>query len=233
MDSKTDIIPWELLRMKMTWEQLGPINHKRILDFGSGTGMTADHFAKNNEVIAIEPNNKMFQDRFVENEYSQIIGDSKYLSNFEDESFDVIFCHNVLEYVENRKEILKEFSRLLKKNGYLSVTKHNRAGRIIQMVVLANNFEHANELLAGENGNAEKFGTVHFYEDMELIKWCNDFVIERVQGLRTFWALQQNQEIQKDLKWQEQMLEIESKVSGLEEFKAIASFHHVILRKNN
>lgn len=46
-----------------------------------------------------------------------------------------------------------------------------------------------------------------------------------------FWDLQQNQEIQKDKKWQEQMLKMELKVNELEEYKAIASFHHVILRK--
>lgn len=49
--------------------------------------------------------------------------------------------------------------------------------------------------------------------------------------MRTFWDLQQNQEIQKYKEWQEQMLKMELKVSELEEYKVIASFHHVILRK--
>lgn len=43
--------------------------------------------------------------------------------------------------------------------------------------------------------------------------------------------MQQNQEVQNDKTWQEKMLEMELKVSELEEYKAIASFHHVILRK--
>ena len=55
--------------------------------------------------------------------------------------------------------------------------------------------------------------------------------LEKILGIRTFWDLQQNQEIQEDKAWQEQMLEIELKVSDLEEYKSIASFHHVILRK--
>ena len=49
--------------------------------------------------------------------------------------------------------------------------------------------------------------------------------------MRAFWDLQQNQEIQKNNAWQEKMLKMELKVSELEEYKAIASFHHVILRK--
>jgi ubiquinone/menaquinone biosynthesis C-methylase UbiE len=73
----------------------------------------------------------------------KIKGDVKELRNFADESFDVILCHNVLEYATEREEILK----------------HNKPGRVMQM------------------------------------------------------------------------LEIELKVSEIEEYKAIASFHHVIFRK--
>jgi cyclopropane fatty-acyl-phospholipid synthase-like methyltransferase len=45
MDYKS-IAPWELLQKKMVWEHLKFIRNKRVLDFGSGTGMTANHFAK-------------------------------------------------------------------------------------------------------------------------------------------------------------------------------------------
>jgi S-adenosylmethionine-dependent methyltransferase len=225
------IAPWELLQKKMIWEQLKSIHNKKILDFGSGNGMTADHFALDNEVIAIEPDEKMLQDRFTENDYMQINGDRKELKNFEDESFDVILCHNVFEYVYEREEIIKEFSRILKKSGYLSVLKHNKAGRVMQMVVLLNNFEHANELLSGNNGHAQQFGIINYYEDKEILEWSDKFELERILGMRTFWDLQQNQEIQKDKTWQEQMLKIELQVSELEEYKSIASFHHVILRK--
>lgn len=223
--------PWELLQKKMTWEQLKFIHNKKVLDFGSGNGMTADHFAVDNEVTAIEPSEKMLEDRFKENDYIQIKGDMRELKNFEDESFDVILCHNVFEYTDERKEILKEFSRLLKKNGYLSILKHNRVGRVMQMTVLLNNFEHASELLEGKNGHAEKFGSINYYEDKELIEWADKFELEKILGIRTFWDLQQNQEIHKDKAWQENMLEIELKVSDLEEFKAISFFHHVILCK--
>ena len=101
----------------------------------------------------------------------------------------------------------------------------------MQMVVLLNNFEHANELLSGKNGHAQQFGIINYYEDEEILEWSDKFKSEKILGMRTFWDLQQNQEIQKDKTWQEQMLKMELKVSELEEYKAIASFHHVILRK--
>jgi S-adenosylmethionine-dependent methyltransferase len=226
-----NIVPWELLQKKMVWEQLKFIHDKKVLDFGSGNGITADHFAIDNEVIAIEPDERMLQDRFTENDYKQIKGDVKELKNFEDESFDVILCHNVFEYADEREDIIKEFSRILNTEGYLSILKHNKAGRIMQMVVLLNNFEHANELLEGKNGHAQQFGTINYYQDTEILKWSDKFMIEKILGLRTFWDLQQIQEIHNDKIWQEKMLEMELKVSELEEYKAIASFHHVILRK--
>ncbi len=99
------------------------------------------------------------------------------------------------------------------------------------MVVLLNNFAHAEELLAGKNGYAQQFGAIQYYEDHELLEWSHAFEVERVFGIRTFWDLQQNQEVHKDKAWQQKMLDIELKVSEIEEYRAIASFHHVILRK--
>lgn len=144
---------------------------------------------------------------------------------------DMILCHNVFEYAEDRENILKEFHRLLKSNGYISIVKHNRPGRVMQMVVLLNNFENANNLLDGKDSNAVKYGAIRYYEDMDLTKWCPDLQIKEVHGIRTFWDLQQNQEIQKDEKWQAEMLRIESRVADIKEYQDIAFFHHVILGK--
>ncbi|EHJ00528.1 Methyltransferase type 11 [Clostridium sp. DL-VIII] len=230
MDSE-NIPVWELLQKQMIWKQLSFIYNKKVLDFGSGKGITASYFANDNEVIAIEPDDEMLLKRITENNYTQMHGDIRILEEFEDEYFDVILCHNVFEYALEREEITKKFARILKKDGVLSLVKHNRAGRIMQMVVLLNNFEHAKELIEGKNGKAEKFGDIHYYDDMDILKWSSDFKIEKILGIRTFWDLQQNQEIQKDEEWQKQMLAMEQRVCDKEEFKAVASFHHLILRK--
>jgi len=231
MDNKMH--PWELLQKKMIWQQLSFIHNKKILDFGSGQGITANHFAADNEVVAIEPSDDMINSRVQDNHYLQIKGSLNALERIEDNAFDIILCHNVLEYAEERLYIVKEFARILKDGGILSVVKHNRNGRVMQMVVLLNNFEHANDLLDGECGHAQSFGTINYYDDENIVKWSDAFSINEIYGIRTFWDLQQNQDIQKDTEWQEKMLLIETKVCDIDEFKAIASFHHIILRKNN
>lgn len=224
--------PWELLQKQMIWQQLSFVHNKKVLDFGSGLGITANHFAADNEVVAIEPSDDRIQNRVRDNPYLQIKGSLDFLEKMGERSFDIILCHNVLEYVENRSAVIKEFARILKDDGTLSVVKHNRNGRVMQMVVLLNNFEHTNELLDGLPGQSTEFGPIQYYDDEDIVKWSDAFSIEEIHGIRTFWDLQQNQEIQKDTEWQDKMLSIETKVSDIDEFKAIAFFHHVLLRKN-
>lgn len=222
---------WELLAKKMIWQQLGNIKQKKILDFGSGEGVTASYYANDNDVIAVEPSEESVLNRDMENEYTQLLGSMDKLKEMEDASFDLILCHNVLEYAEDREKILKEFDRLLKPNGSISIVKHNRPGRVMQMVVLLNNFESANSLLDGHDSNAEKYGAIRYYEDSDVTRWCPELKIKEVHGVRTFWDLQQNQEIQKDEKWQEEVLQIESRVADIKEYRDIAFFHHLILEK--
>ena len=222
---------WEKLAKVIIWKQIGELKGKTILDFGSGTGITPNHYATDNNVIAVEPSEEMLAKQVNTNGYQQIIGSTDELKNLPSECFDYIFCHNVLEYVDDREEIVREFYRLLKPSGKLSIVKHNRNGRVMQMIVLLNNFDEANNLLDGHNSNAQQFGTIDYYDDKDIIEWCDGFTLQETYGLRTFWDLQQNQEIQKDEDWQKKMIDIEMKVSQNPDFQKIAFFHHLIFEK--
>ena len=222
---------WEKLAKEIIWQQIGELKDKTILDFGSGTGITADHFAANNQVTAIEPSEDMLSQQVNTNGYLQIVGSTDKLKKLPSKSFDYIFSHNVLEYVKDQDVIVSEFYRLLKPSGKLSIVKHNRNGRVMQMVVLLNNFDEANNLLDGHNSNAHQFGTINYYDDSDITKWCDGFALQESYGLRTFWDLQQNQEIQKDGDWQKKMIDIEMRVSHNPDFQKIAFFHHLIFEK--
>ena len=219
----------------IAWKQLEFIKGKKVLDFGSGYGITANHFATDNNVVAVEPSKEMLESAVKDNNYMQIQGGVEALEKFEDESFDVVICHNVLEYVSDREKVLKEFNRVLKKDGIISVIKHNRAGRVMQMVVLLNDFDEAENLLNGGNSEAKQFGTINYYEDEYLLdELCklSDYELNKNYGIRTFWDLQQNHEIHKDKEWQKKMIMIENKVSEMDEYREIAFFHHLIMKKN-
>lgn len=61
MRSLSELGEWERLLKKIIWTQLGDIKNKYILDFGSGEGITANHFAKDNQVVAVEPWEEMMK----------------------------------------------------------------------------------------------------------------------------------------------------------------------------
>lgn len=221
---------WEQLQKKLTWEQLGEFSGKKILEFGCGNGVMGAYYAGENVVVGIEPDEEVLLQNPYEN-VEQICGDIKVLSEYADGFFDVILCHNVLEYAAEREEIVKEFQRLLKSGGLLSVLKHNKPGRVMQMAVLLNNFDHANDLLDGKGSTALQYGQISYYEDDDLVKWAPGLHIEKVLGMRIFWDLQQNQQIQEQEDWQREMMKLEQRVSDMEEYRNIAFFHHVLLRK--
>lgn len=166
-------------------------------------------------------------------EYTQIIGDVSALSVFNDEAFGIIICHNVLEYIDDKEAVIKALARVLKKDGSLSIAKHNRAGRVMQMVVLLDDFEKANALLDGENSTASKFGAIRYYEDDDIIKWAPELTLSEVFGIRTFWDLQQNQEKHGDEDWQNRMMKLELRVAQIPEYRNVAFFHHLMLKKCN
>lgn len=231
MRELTELPAWERLLKKIVWAQLGDIRGKNILDFGSGEGVTASHFAENNNVVAIEPSEDMLINRWEDFEYRQIQGDVTKLSAFEDNTFDMIICHNVLEYIEDKKSVLDELHRVLKPQGVLSIVKHNRAGRVMQMAVLLDELEKANDLLDGKNSTASKFGAIRYYEDEMISKWKPGLKHTDCFGIRTFWDLQQNQEKHNSEEWQSRMMQLEMRVSQMDEFRQIAFFHHLFFIK--
>lgn len=231
MHSITELTAWERLLKRILWEQLGDIKDKKILDFGSGEGIMADHYAANNRVVAVEPSEDMLKNAWKDHEYTQIVGGIADLAQMQDESFDMIICHNVLEYIDDKAAVINELARLLKKGGQMSVVKHNRAGRVMQMAVLLDDMDKANDLLDGKNSAASKFGAIRYYEDKDIEAWNNNLKIVDTHGIRTFWDLQQNQEKHDTEEWQMQMMQLEMRVSRMDQYREIAFFHHLLIEK--
>ena len=232
MQNITELPAWEQILKKIIWKQLGEIRGKTILDFGSGEGISADHFAKENRVIAIEPDKDMLEQSRKDPAYRQITGDVGALSEFEDSAFDIVLCHNVLEYIDDKKSVVQELTRVLKPGGVMSVVKHNRGGRIMQTAVLSDDFEAANALLDGKNDAASESGEIRYYEDEDIHKWVPELDVVKTYGIRTFWDLQQNREKHTDEEWQDATVRLDMRVSQEEAFQGIAFFHHLILRNN-
>lgn len=231
MRKLSELTDWDRLLKRILWTQLGEIKDKKILDFGSGEGITANYYAKDNEVVAVEPWEEMLQNRWQDYEYLQIQGDISAVAEMKENLFDMIFCHNVLEYIDDKAQVVKELCRVLKPGGVLSIVKHNRAGRVMQMAVLLDDFDKAHDLLDGKDSAASKFGAIRYYEDDNVSDWAPLLKLKDSFGIRTFWDLQQKQEKHGLDEWQDKMMELELRVSQMEEYRNIAFFHHLMFVK--
>ncbi len=227
--------PWGRMFYEMIFKQLIITNDKRIriLDFGAGFCITANHYAKNHDVVAVEPNEEMYSLRVEENEYTLITQGLDYLKTVPDNSIDFVICHNVLEYVENKEEILKQLVRVLKQEGTLSIIKHNLFGRVMGSAVLGDNPHAALDLL---NNVAEDsmFGNRDVYGNEFLTDLLSgEMALSETYGIRAFFGLSSNNEIKYTDDWYKSMLELEAKASTMDEFRKIAFFNHLIFKKKS
>ena len=222
--------PWGQLYYDILFEQLQDIKGKRVLDFGSGFGLVANHLAKENQVLAVEPNEEMVALRTQDYSYQQLVGSLDQLASLEDASFEVILCHNVLEYVEDRKAILKEFTRLLKPGGLLSIVKHNEVGRVLQTVVFENDTRKALALLAGQDLETHSMGLAQAY-DLDAAVEDLALEVKDYQGIRVFYGLQDNR-FKGQEGWRESMLQMELAVCQEPPYRDMAFFQHYWLTRS-
>lgn len=222
--------PWGKIQYEITFAQLEHIKERKILDFGSGFGLVSQFLAKNNEVVAIEPQQEMLF-AYSNHRYEKIFGSLEQAKKFESESFDIVLCHNVLEYIDEncRVNYLSELKRVLKRDGKLSIIKHNQVGKIMQAVVFSNDVDQALDLLNGNEFKSVSFSQGTTYTIDELLQ-MSKMKLENYQAIRTFYSLQMNEVKTKD-NWLEKMTEIELAVCDLYPYKDISFLQHVWLVK--
>jgi len=222
--------PWGKIQYEITFAQLEHIKGKKILDFGSGFGLVSHFLAQNNEVLAIEPQEEMLF-AYSNQGYKKVLGSLEQVEKFESESFDIVLCHNVLEYIDEncRVNYLSELKRVLKRDGKLSLIKHNQVGKIMQSVVFSNDVDQALDLLNGNEFKSVSFSQGTTYTIDELLE-MSKMKLENYQAIRTFYSLQMNEVKTKD-NWLEKMTEMELAVCDLYPYKDISFLQHIWLVK--
>ena len=223
--------PWGKIQYDITFAQLAHLENLDILDFGAGFGLVSQFLSQKNRVTAVEPEADMLLADDHQT-YTKIIGSLEVLKDLPSQAFDVICCHNVLEYIEpsQRPTYIQTFERLLRPGGRLSIIKHNLVGKVLQSVVLNNDIETALGLLEGEVFKSLSFtqGKVYSLEDLEKM---SQMTIDNYLAIRSFYSLQPNH-FKTEEGWLEKMTQMELAVADLKPYKDISFLQHVWLRKN-
>lgn len=226
--------PWGRMFYEMIFKQLAISNRRplKILDFGAGFCVTASHYAKEHDVTAVEPDENMLKLR-IGSGYKLIKGSAQVLNSFYNEAFDLVLCHNVLEYAENRSFMLNQFSRVLKPNGKLSIVKHNLPGRIFANAVFNDDPKTSLDLLESGDKSNNMFGMRNTYSNEDLIDYLNGvgLSLTAIYGIRTFFGLSESDDVKSSEEWYENMIKLEMKVCNMEIYKNVAFFNHLIFEK--
>ena len=222
--------PWGKIQYDITFAQLAHLEDLDILDFGAGFGLVSQFLSQKNRVTAVEPEADLLLADDHQT-FTKIIGSLEALEDLPSQTFDVICCHNVLEYIEpnQRPAYIQNFERLLRPGGRLSIIKHNQVGKVLQSVVLNNDIETALALLEGEDFKSLSFaqGKVYSLSDLEKM---SQLTIDNYLAIRSFYSLQPNH-FKTEKGWLEKMTQMELAVCDLKPYKDISFLQHVWMRK--
>lgn len=107
-------------------DMAGPFDGARILDYGCGSGgivnIVLQEPIRPQYVLAVDSDKEATDD--IEYEYEDEIKKGILKSqlvtsplDLKGQKFDIIFCHNVLEYIDNKEQFIKDLYDLLSNNG--------------------------------------------------------------------------------------------------------------------
>ncbi len=154
----------------------GEIN---ILDVGSGLGEVALRFAAlGHKVTMLEPQACLLET--AEERARQQLPDraglmrflNERIENLEDcidDEFDLIVCHETIEYVDDPLKAFNVITRVLKPRGTLSLVFLNRYGLIMRRVIVEENVKEAIDTFEVDEFETQLHrGRGHLYSDAEL-----------------------------------------------------------------
>jgi S-adenosylmethionine-dependent methyltransferase len=146
----------------------GATTSLRALDLGCGTGANGLRLARlGYEVTLMDASAAMLElakraaqeAGLVEKIETKQANADRLADLFDEPAFDLILCHNILEFVEDPAAVLRSTAGALRNSsGILSVLVRNRAGEVLKAAILSGDLEGAANSLSAEWGNEALYG---------------------------------------------------------------------------
>ena len=236
------------LRSELSWKNMGPFLPRdaskcRALDVGGGTGFASMHLARMGwEVVVLDGSEQMLRIARQDAEACEVTPRISFCHAetgrlrelFAAESFDVVLCHNLLEYVGDPSRTVCDIAHLLRKDGVVSVLVRNRAGEVLKDAVKSADWELATANLTAPTVVDTLYGNrtrVFAPADLqEFITRAGLYVVAE-HGVRVFsdYVIQEKLT---DAAFP-QIFELESTLGARPDFYAIARYIQIIARRSD
>ena len=161
-------------------------------------------------------------------------GDAAQLATlFDAGSFDLILCHNILEYVDDPDAVLRGAARTLRDpSGILSVLVRNQAGEVLKAAIEGGDLAAAERNLTAEWGHESLYGgRVRLFtaESLQAMLVAASLAVSAARGVRVISDYLPARVSRKDE--YERILELERKLGARPEFAAVARYTHCLAHR--
>jgi len=214
----------------------------RALDLGGGTGAIAVRLARLGlHVTLLDVSLPMLdlaepaaREAGVSKRIALKHGNALQLANlFEPESFDLVLCHNVLEFVDDPGTVLESAARTLRPPfGMVSVLVHNQPGEVLKAALLNGDLAAAELSLTAEWGNESLYGgKVRLFtaESLRAMLVRASFAVAAERAVRVLSDYLPPTISRKDK--YEKIFELERKLGTRPEFAAMARYTHCLAHR--
>ncbi len=147
-------------------------------------------------------------------------------------SFDVILCHNVLEYVDDPCAVLRSAARALRDpSSVISVLVRNQAGEVLRAAILDGDLAAAENNLTAEWGHESLYGgKVRLFTagGQQAMLLESSLAVKAERGVRVISDYLPLKVYRTEYK---RILELERKLGRRPEFAAIARYTHCLAHR--
>jgi SAM-dependent methyltransferase len=217
----------------------GPL---RALDLGCGTGAMAVRLARLGiHVTLLDSSSQMLdlarraaQDAGVTDKIELKHGDTTQWANLLDAgSFDVILCHNVLEYVDAPGAVLRMAAGALRdSSAIVSILVRNQAGEVLKAAIKDGDLSAAEHTLTAEWGHESLYGgrvrlfTAEGLRDTLIAESLTVIAERGVRVMSDYLPPQVSRSVE-----YERILESERKLGRRAEFARVARYIHCLAHR--
>ena len=222
-----------------------PVNSPplRILDAGGGNGYDSLGLARmNHDIDLADMSQQMLNDAAataalagvadrVSTHTVDLFGIENY---FAADSFDIVLCHNVMQYIDEGKELLAKLSAVLKPGGLLSLVTTNQYSQPYQAAFVHKDLDLAYQQLDEKVGQDSVFGiAINEYRPEEVYAWLENSQLELVKyyGIRCMYNYWGSNELKEDEAVYKKLRDLEMELTERHPFNLTARQFQLILRK--
>ena len=212
------------------------------LDVGCGTGAAAARLARlgfhvtqlDSSQAMLDVARRTAEETGVTNSVTLRHGDAAQLTNlFPAASFDVVLCHNILEYVDDPATVLRSAARLLRDtSAILSIVVRNQAGEVFKAAIQAGDLAAAEANLTAEWGFESLYGgRVRLFTPSGVQAMLNAESLTSIaeRGVRVL-ADYLPPRISRSSEYA-RILELERKLGSRPQYAAVARYTHCLARR--